>query len=434
MPRPTRAARDAEARWTILLLGGLTGLVLMLAGAMFFAYYFGTLVEWIDRKTPPAGAYKVLLALIAFVGGAGLVFFSVQPARADERDNPFLRRLVYGANVGLVSLLLVAGLLALNVLVALKVPSRLDTTATGLYSVSDTTKQYLAGLTTPVKIYATFDPEDGVTTTTLEMQRLLDAMREANPAQVTVERLSLQASEGTIRELVAKFPQAREFNSDLGVLIVANPASEKPQTSFVRSSELVERGDAPGGAPKFVGESRLIKEILFLAEDKTKPKVYFTAGHGELALPDAGRRVRGAAGGRRRALKTAVLEGANAEALVYDASATAGAVPADASIVVIADPQTAALGNRSRGAAGVRAARHATGQADRAEPGRRRGPTARAWRMSASPRSWPTWASHWATATCATSRRPRGAWPSPTWWPYAAEEALQGRATRSRGG
>ena len=337
VPRPTTAARNAEARWTILLLGGLTGLVLMLAGAMFFAYYFGTLVEWIDRKTPPAGAYKVLLALIAFVGGAGLIFFAVQPARADERNNPLLRRIVYGANVGLVSLLLIAGLLALNVLVALKVPSRLDTTATGLYSVSDTTKQYLAGLTTPVKIYSTFDPEEGATTTTIEMQRLLDAMREANPAQLTVERLGLQTSEKTISDLVAKYPQAREFSSDLGVLIVANPAGEKPQTSFVRSSELVERPDAQGGAPKFVGESRLIKEILFLAEDKTKPKVYFTAGHGELSLPDA---AGGSPRGRRQAgaLKTAV-EAANAEALVYDASATP-AVPADAAIVVIADPQT----------------------------------------------------------------------------------------------
>ena len=68
------------------------------------------------------------------------MFPPIQPARAEERNNPTLRRLVYGSNFGLTVLLLFVVLVIANVVVALRVPNKLDTTETGFYSLSDSTK------------------------------------------------------------------------------------------------------------------------------------------------------------------------------------------------------------------------------------------------------------------------------------------------------
>ncbi len=342
LPKPTAAARLADARKTILMVGGLAGLILMFLGLVFFIYYFGALVAWLDTKKPPADTYKVLLALLAFVGGAGVAFLAVQPARADERDDPVLRRLVYGSNVALTTLLLVAGLVVLNVVVGLKVPNKIDTTATGVYSykLADATREFVAGLTTPVKIITTFpDEADSVVADT---RRLLDEVRAANPQMVTVEYLSPTVNDGKIKALANRFPLAKEITQSFGLVVTAG--EDEKQYAFVGERDLIEE-DPSGrgrGGRRFVGEAKLVREMVFLAENKVRAAVYFTTGHGELDVAAADPAAGPDAAGTRPApgLKTA-LDAAYADAKPLAFDLAKPAVPADAAVVVVADPRAA---------------------------------------------------------------------------------------------
>ena len=339
LPKPTAAGRAADARRTLAVFGGLTGLVLMLAGLAFFAYHFGPLVRWLSDKVPPPDAYKPLAAALAFVGGAGLVFLGVQPVRADERDDPALRRLVYGVNAGLTVLLLVAGLLIVNVVVGVRVPNRLDTTATGVYTVelAPATREFLAGLTTPVKLVSVLYDQAGVEEA--DVRRLVDAARDANPRQVTVETVTQSLTPKRLDDLRRQYTQLDI--TDFGVLVAVG--DDPKQASYLKFADLFTRGAGARGQPgavQFVGEAKLVQELLALADNKVRPAVYFTTGHGELDADDAGgaspAAARRPAAGLKRALDR---RGADAKPLKFDLAKPA--VPADAAVVVVADPRTA---------------------------------------------------------------------------------------------
>src|SRR6185312_8281308 len=78
---------------------------------------------------------------------------AIQPARSEERNNALLRRLVYGANLGLTALLLFIALVVGNVIVSAKVQSELDTTESGFYTLSAGTRELLAKLEQPITAY-----------------------------------------------------------------------------------------------------------------------------------------------------------------------------------------------------------------------------------------------------------------------------------------
>ena len=130
VPKPDVAGQRADARVAILLAGGLFGFVLMVGGLWFFYLWFGSLTAWLDQGKRGEAKW-VLGPILAFLAGAGLAFVSAQPARAEERNNPLLRRLVYGANLGLSALLLLLILPVGNVFASLRVPNQLDTTPAG---------------------------------------------------------------------------------------------------------------------------------------------------------------------------------------------------------------------------------------------------------------------------------------------------------------
>ena len=88
------------------------------------------------------------------------------------------------------------------------------------------------------------------------------------------------------------------------------------------------------GQPVFQGESRLFREVAFLADNQTKPVIYFTQGHEELDLtggPDA-------PPDRSAARLKAYLEKDYRDVRPLIVPREKAAVPADADIVVIADP------------------------------------------------------------------------------------------------
>ena len=194
VPADDPRRRRTEARTLILTGGGLLGLVVMAAGAFYVVYTFGVLTDWLTDKTPPKQAWQPVAALLTVLVGAGLAFLAAQPARAEERNNPFLRRLVYGGNLALASLLLLLALVVGNVLVGLKVPNKLDTTEAGFYSLSDATKGYVADLQQPVTFAAVIP--DGEDRSLSDIRRLLAAFQEVNPGQGEGAVLLAQLQQG----------------------------------------------------------------------------------------------------------------------------------------------------------------------------------------------------------------------------------------------
>lgn len=338
LPRTTEAERRTEARAVMLAAGGLLGLVLMLGGFWFFFLWFGSLTAWLDEGKR-AEAKWVLFPLLVFLVGAGLAFVGAQPARAEERNNPNLRRLVYGANFGLTVLLLALLLLVGNVFAALRVPNKLDATSSGFYTLAEPTKEFIATLDKPVTAYSiAWETSDERDRFLQDVRSLLTAMQEVNPAKFRVRYLSPGLNREEINRLSTKHPILdKDARDSLGILLVVG--EDESRAGFVKSDDMFTReGMGRGGAAPLVfqGEAKLVKELLTLTDSGSKPIVYFTQSSGELLIDpqaDEGGKARRTA----RDLK-AGLEGADAEVRALPAGLTDKTVPADADIVVVADP------------------------------------------------------------------------------------------------
>jgi hypothetical protein len=341
LPKPDVAGRRADARVTILVAGGAFGFVLMLGGLWFFYLWFGSLTAWLDQDKRGEAKW-VLGPILAFVAGAALVFVAAQPARAEERNNPLLRRLVYGTNLGLSALLLLLILTAGNVFASLRVPNQLDTTSRGFYTLDDSTRQLIAGLDQPVTAYCTLYEGAGDDPHTQRVIRdargLLTALQDVNPAKFHVRFLTPQLDKAEIDRLSGKFPQ---FDRQaFGILLVAG--EDESRASFVNGQDLVAQD--PTGRSRvvaFQGEAKLDREILFLTEGKTRPVVYFTQGHGELEIkplpPGAETR---AAGMRTANLIREALTKNYVDVRPLEFDLALPKVPDDAAVLVVADPRT----------------------------------------------------------------------------------------------
>lgn len=343
LPKPTEAGRRSDARSAVLLAGGLFGLVLITVGGLLLYFWFDVLTKWLDERVPPKDAWKPIAAVLTFLCGAGLAFLAAQPARAEERHNPFLRRLVYSTNVILSVLLLLMVLIVGNVVAALKVPNKLDTTESGLHTfeLSAPMKEYLQNLSQPVKAYTTITEDTN--SITRDTRRMLNAAEEASNGNFTVRYLSPTLNKSDITTLRNKYPQV-DFTV-YGILLTTG--EDEAQHVFISISDLYKQEMARGAGRdsepqlEFIGESKLAKELLFLAENKTRAVVYFTTGHGEPEVTPAppGADIRTT---RRSAteLKTA-LDKINIEVKPLAFDLKEPKVPDDASIVAIVEPKSA---------------------------------------------------------------------------------------------
>src|SRR5262249_8718144 len=122
---------------------------------------------------------------------------------------------------------------------------------------------------------------------------------------------------------------------DLGVLLTF--ATDKKRFSFIPIDDFFSRStpSAPGEEPKrtFVGEGRLVKDLLVLADNKQRPKIYFTQGAEELQL--TGERLDERSASRlQRFLEKNYLD---VQPLVLPKDNPT--IPNDCAVLVIADPQ-----------------------------------------------------------------------------------------------
>jgi hypothetical protein len=326
-------------RMQLLTLGGGVGFLTAMLGLgmalfMYAGVFAGGLAVWRQN------ALRVFLCLVLFLGGLSLMFVTLQLGRSIERSNRAVRRLLYGFNAVLTGLLLLTVLGLLNVLCYVPwgpfrlMNSKWDWTASRIYSLSPATKNFLANLEKPVKVYVLINLSEpaGQDTETL----LANCRAVTN--KLSWESFSRDLNRKRLQELEAKYQLPDSF----GLLVVYGSEGSE-QTEFIRLDELKQDNfsrDRQGGTKRrdyiFKGEAALMKALTYLAEDKKKAVVYFTQGNGEPSLA-------GDFGGGRFAQSVRELRdrltSANYEVKELELKPGVDKVPADADVVVCANPR-----------------------------------------------------------------------------------------------
>ena len=337
-PKLTYAESLTDARWTLLLAGGLIGFVLMVGGLTFAIIWFSSLTKALDDGKLSELKWVVGPLLVLLLGG-GIVFLSAQPARAEERNNFRLRRMIYGTNFALTTLLLAVLLLVANVFATIKIPNKLDTTQGGHYRVdlNPLTREYIAGLLKTVTVYAIMpQDENPIITSTFW---LLDACAEANPAKFKVRKLSPTLNRDEIQQLLNKYPGLDIGRNGYGLLFTIENDDQK--AGFVTVEDLFRDPEARTQSSKitFKGESRVAQELLALTESKTKAIAYFTVGHGELEAISQPPQQNVVTTRRPAMALRSALEKSNVEVRPLEFDLANPKVPDDASVVIVADPR-----------------------------------------------------------------------------------------------
>jgi hypothetical protein len=271
------------ARILVLAVGGLTGL----ATTLFLGV--GLAVKWENTLTggwqawQGENAWQIWVIVAALFGGLAIMFLSLQIVSGEVRQNPVMRRLVYGYNAGLAGLLLLAILALLNGLAytpwgPFKYLNRTyPWTDASIYDLSSKSQNILQGLTKPVKVYAILPVQDAWYR---PVRALLDNCQSATE-KVQVEMISPDLDVERARQLASEY----NVGERRGLLVVYGTPPDV-NTRFINYQELQEQPDfmSRNQARVFRGETALMTELSFLVEGKEKPVVYFTQGNGELDL------------------------------------------------------------------------------------------------------------------------------------------------------
>src|SRR5438067_188135 len=196
-PEKTPAPPSTARNLLMLAMGGSAGFVLWVV-SLVLAYQwratiFGGLDAWQGTNW-----WQLWVCLLALFGGLLIMFFSLLPLRALERSHATLRRLLYGYNAVLTGLLLLAILMVVNVLVYNYVTPSFDWTESGIYTLSDRSKNILQALEKPTKIYAVWFASSDLERR--ELETLLGNCRAVND-KVQVEYVAPDLDIGKITKL-----------------------------------------------------------------------------------------------------------------------------------------------------------------------------------------------------------------------------------------
>jgi hypothetical protein len=340
IPNPDPDRQRTDVRLLLLALGGAVGVALILAGLLYFYRWSDSLAKWLDKGEQREMRW-VVLPLLMVVAGAGLILAAIQPARAEERHRPAVRKTVYWSNFALTVLLLGVGIVVANVLFALKVPNKLDATSTGFYALSDPTKAFLGTLDRPVTAYFIY-PDVGDRATN-DIRSLLESTEDAARGKFKKKFVSPVANKSEVDGLKAKFPKIDR--NALGILLTIG--QDEARHAFIPVDALIK--DERVGAKTveaFDGENQLMRELRFLADNEQKPVVYFTQSNGEMSIGGGGGEA--ALGASAGMLKEFLGKNYyDVRPLTFPAENPT--VPADALVVVVAEPATP-LGEAAVGA------------------------------------------------------------------------------------
>ncbi|MCE9560897.1 MAG: GldG family protein [Planctomycetes bacterium] len=332
VPLQNESSQRTEARVLILSVGMCLGVLLMLIGLVYFYRWSDSLSKWLDTKEMHE-LQRVLSPVMMVVLGIGLVFAAIQPARSEERTNSTVRKIVYGSNFGLTVMLLLVALIVVNVVIAVKVPNKLDTTENGFYEISERTKQLLRELKEPITAYALI-PSDSGRQPIEDMRQLLLAFQDVAGGKFRVKFLDEMANRNEVRELIAKYPQATVALAQPGVsgIIVLSVGEDGKRHAVIPDTEF---STTQGDKPAFQGESRLFRELVILSDTETKPIVYFTQSNGEMSIDPAAQ----VPDDRKITSLAKYLEKNYLEVRPLNFTLENPTIPADAAIVVVAEPR-----------------------------------------------------------------------------------------------
>ncbi|GIW82192.1 MAG: hypothetical protein KatS3mg105_3999 [Gemmatales bacterium] len=331
----------------ILIVGASCGFLLWFASLVLLLFPPGQGIpnKWWATVTGGIDAWQgeewwrlwVFLAML--VGGLAIMFVSMLPARTEIYTNPIVRRIIFGYNAVLGTLLVAGNLIILNILTATYLPAQSDWTEKGIFTLSDLSKNILRGLKERdrnLTIYVLLSDR-------LSFEPVITLLENFQAVNNDIKvRYLFRDRDPEVRELVKKYLLPR----DIGILVVLDDNHH-----FISTDELYVERDQPAQDGRarlaFRGEDALISAIKLLDENKIKPVVYFTQGNGELDITDrfSDRLDRGAFA-LREALerRNYVVKGLKLGLKVAaddddDTMVYANEVPADAEVVIIAGPR-----------------------------------------------------------------------------------------------
>ncbi len=212
-----------------------------------------------------------------------------------------------------ITVVLVLAVVLFATLIAYRVPWAFDMTAGKVFTLSDQSRQALAGLTQPVEIIAIY-PRDGADPM---LASLLAEYAKASPL-LDVKYIDAEREPGKLA--AANIGVAAVTN---GTIIVRSGAGPDAKTKFVYQADMVQ--DTQEGKV-FWGERELTGAVRYVTA-ATLPKVYFLEGHGEASVSEELSKVQDAL-----------------ELAVYDVEplslVKAGRVPEDAAMVIVPAPRS----------------------------------------------------------------------------------------------
>lgn len=337
---PDPADPGASARLEVLAFGATVGLLTAMLGVAWGVSWWDSLAKWVndnDRRE----AKWVFVAVSVFFAGLAVMFVSTQLGRAAQRDNAVVRRVMHGFNAVLHGVLALLLLVGLNIAVFLKVPHTFvanDAAFTGLTAES---KTFVRALDRPVHAYLIMPerfavpmPEVGLRYENLyaDARGMLSQLEDESP-NFRATFLSPALDKGKINALFAKYPDVDP--NQTGILLTAG--EDEAVTGFVPAAALVEAVPVDPRRGLFVvvfqGENKVLSEVAYMTDARSKMAVYVTQDHGELAAAPGGPPDRSMAG-LVAFLKERKLR---VEPLKLDAAKPA--IPADAAAVLVAGPR-----------------------------------------------------------------------------------------------
>lgn len=201
-----------------------------------------------------------------------------------------------------------------------------DWTKTRLYSLSETTRKVLAGLTKPVQVTVFMRRNSRLY---MAVSEIMNRYRTAS-AKIEVELLDPERNPMRAQALVKQFGIRQET-------VVFRSGDRKKYVEEDKLADFDYSGVQQGAAPQirtFKGEEAFTSAILDVTE-KTVSKIYFSTGHGEPKLDSQER-------GQGFDQLKQLLERANLSVAAWS-SLGKDTLPGDASVIVVAGPKAAFL-------------------------------------------------------------------------------------------
>jgi hypothetical protein len=274
-----------EVRFSLVAIGGLAGMLTALFGFVLAWRWQENLLRWINENETREARW-IVAALAIFLGGLALMFFSVQLARSEERNDVVLRRMFYGCNAVLSGLLLLLFLSVVNVIVFLKMPENVITTVSAFKGLTDKSKEFLRSIDDDVQIYLIMPenqpfalgrvPYHGLYA---DCRALLNQCHEEN-GRIKALALSPATDADEVQRVFREAKISGDEKKEYGILI--RYGTQDKVDAFIGARELLIPNAE--GMPVFQGENRIMTELNFLSGGAQRPVIYFTQSNAEPSI------------------------------------------------------------------------------------------------------------------------------------------------------